>query len=117
MNGVLNDENFFKKKAQIEDEILDLKEKRLNIEENSNFLNRDKIRKYLVKLSKKIELSNETVLQNIIFTFVEKIIIYNDRISIDLRLFPIQEKPAKIGGDDGNWTRVQNNKHHKLLQV
>ena len=55
-----------------------------------------------MKLSKKIELSNETVLQNIIFTFVEKIIIYNDRISIDLRLFPIQEKPAKIGGDDGN---------------
>lgn len=100
LNGVLNDEDFFKKKAQIEDEILDLKEKRLNIEENSNFLDRDKIRKYLVKLSKKIELSNETVLQNIIFTFIEKIIIYNDRISIDLRLFPIQEKPAKIGGDE-----------------
>lgn len=60
MNGVLNDEDFFKKKAQIEDEILDLKEKRLNIEENSNFLNRDKIRKYLVKLSKK----NRTVKRN-----------------------------------------------------
>ncbi|MDY3237504.1 hypothetical protein [Fusobacterium perfoetens] len=43
-----------------------------------------------------------TILQNIIFTFIEKIILFKDTIQINLRLFPLDEKIAKVGGDDGN---------------
>lgn len=102
MNGVLNNEEYIKKKTLFDEEILNHKENLIKLEFDTEFLNRDKVFKYLEKLAKKIESSDMTILQNIIFTFIEKIIVFKDTIQINLRLFPLDEKIAKVGGDDGN---------------
>lgn len=102
LNGVLNDEEYIKKKTLFDEEILNYKENLVKLEFDTEFLNRDKVFKYLEKLAKKIESSDMTILQNIIFTFIEKIILFKDTIQINLRLFPLDEKIAKVGGDDGN---------------
>lgn len=100
LNGVLNDDEYIKKKTLFDEEILNYKENLIKLEFDTEFLNRDKVFKYLEKLAKKIESSDMTILQNIIFTFIEKIILFKDTIQINLRLFPLDEKIAKLGGDE-----------------
>ncbi|WP_300329038.1 hypothetical protein [Fusobacterium sp.] len=62
-----------------------------------------KIKNYLLKLGSKLDknINDDEIIQNIIFNFIQKIIIFKEYIQINLNLFPII-KPAISGGDDGN---------------
>lgn len=53
LNGVLNNEEYIKKKTLFDEEILNHKENLIKLEFDTKFLNRDKVFKYLEKLAKK----------------------------------------------------------------
>lgn len=101
LDGVLSDEEFITKKQDIEDKILNCKEEILNLKLNEKYLNKDKIKNYLLKLGSKLDknINDDEIIQNIIFNFIQKIIIFKEYIQINLNLFPII-KPAISGGDE-----------------
>ena len=116
LNGIISDYEFKTKKEEIDMEILRLKNKKIKYKAPSDFLDKPKIKNHLIELGKNLDSKDEFLIKNVLETFVEKIVVYRDKISLNLRIFP-QLYMANDGGDDGNRTRVRNCQRHRLLQA
>lgn len=133
-----SDEVFSKKNNEIELEILELKRKIKEYDFNPEFLDKQKINSELAVLkNKKINLkapaqvNKEDILKylkklkanfkkteikrSIIEAFIDQVIIYSNCVEIRVRDIPMYMD--KVGGDDGNRTRVRNCQRHRLLQA
>lgn len=116
LNGLISDYEFKTKKEEIDMEVSKLKNEKIKYNATPNFLDKQKIKNHLIELGKNLDSKDELLIKNILETFVEKIVVYRNKISLNLRIFP-QLYMANDGGDDGNRTRVRNCQRHRLLQV
>lgn len=116
LNGIISDNELKNKKGEIDMEIFNLKQEKSKYSTVIISTDKQKIKNHLIELGKNLDSKDEFLIKNILQTFVQKVTIYKHEITIKLRVFPLVNM-AKDGGDDGNRTRVQNKKHHKLLQV
>lgn len=64
-------------------------------------MDKNKIKNHLIELGKNLNSKDDLLIKNILDTFIQEIIVYNDKITINLRLFP-RNAIANDGGDDGN---------------
>lgn len=116
LNGLISDYEFKTKKEEIDMEVSKLKNEKIKYNATPNFLDKQKIKNHLIELGKNLDSKDELLIKNVLETFVEKIVVYRDKISLNLRIFP-QLYMANDGGDDGNRTRVRNYQRHRLLQA
>ena len=107
LDGLINEIEFKNKKKEIDFAISELVSEKAKYNFNSDFMNKDKIKNHLVELGKNLNSKDDLLIKNILDTFIQEIIVYNDKITINLRLFP-RNAIANDGGADGNRTRVQN---------
>ena len=107
LDGLINEIEFKNKKREIDFAISELVSEKAKYNFNSDFMNKDKIKNHLVELGKNLNSKDDLLIKNILDTFIQEIIVYNDKITINLRLFP-RNAIANDGGADGNRTRVQN---------
>lgn len=115
LDGTISDYEYRNKKGEIDMEILNLKEERFKYTDAPKFMDKQKIKNHLIELGKNLDSKDENLLKILIQTFVKKIVVHRDSIALELRIFP-GLTPAKVGGDDGNRTRVRNYQRHRLLQ-
>lgn len=116
LEGTISDYDYKIKKGDIDMELLNLREEKLKYTDTPKFMDKQKIKNHLIELGKNLDSKDEKLLKVLIQTFVKKIVIYRESIVLELIIFP-GLTPAKVGGDDGNRTRVRNYKRHKLLQA
>ena len=107
LDGLINEIEFKNKKREIDFAISELVSEKAKYNFNSDFMDKDKIKNHLVELGKNLNSKDDLLIKNILDTFIQEIIVYNDKITINLRLFP-RNAIANDGGADGNRTRVQN---------
>ena len=107
LEGLISEYEYKIKKGEIDMQILNLKEEKLNYNITTDFMSIDKIKNHLIELGKNLDSKDDLLIKTIIQTFVKKIIIKENSIIIHIRLFPNVDM-ANDGGDDGNRTRVQN---------
>ena len=107
LDGLINEIEFKNKKREIDFTISELVSEKAKYNFNSDFMDKDKIKNHLVELGKNLHSKDDLLIKNILDTFIQEIIVYNDKITINLRLFP-RNAIANDGGADGNRTRVQN---------
>lgn len=107
LDGLINEIEFKNKKREIDFAISELVSEKSKYNFNSDFMDKDKIKNHLVELGKNLNSKDDLLIKNILGTFIQEIIVYNDKITINLRLFP-RNAIANDGGADGNRTRVQN---------
>ena len=107
LDGLINEIEFKNKKREIDFAISELVSEKAKYNFNSDFMDKDKIKNHLVELGKNLHSKDDLLIKNILDTFIQEIIVYNDKITINLRLFP-RNAIANDGGADGNRTRVQN---------
>ena len=107
LDGLINEIEFKNKKREIDFAISELVSEKVKYNFNSDFMDKDKIKNHLVELGKNLNSKDDLLIKNILDTFIQEIIVYNDKITINLRLFP-RNAIANDGGADGNRTRVQN---------
>ena len=107
LDGLINEIEFKNKKREIDFAISELVSEKAKYNFNSDFMDKDKIKNHLVELGKNLNSKDDLLIKNILGTFIQEIIVYNDKITINLRLFP-RNAIANDGGADGNRTRVQN---------
>ena len=107
LDGLINEIEFKNKKREIDFAISELVSEKVKYNFNSDFMDKDKIKNHLVELGKNLHSKDDLLIKNILDTFIQEIIVYNDKITINLRLFP-RNAIANDGGADGNRTRVQN---------
>ena len=107
LDGLINEIEFKNKKREIDFAISELVSEKSKYNFNSDFMDKDKIKNHLVELGKNLNSKDDLLIKNILDTFIQEIIVYNDKITINLRLFP-RNAIANDGGADGNRTRVQN---------
>ena len=89
-----------------------LKNKKINFKAPTQ-VNKENILKYLKKL--KANFGKTEIKRSIIKAFIDQVIIYSNHVEIRVRDIP--NGMDKVGGDDGNRTRVRNCQRHRLLQV
>ena len=107
LDGLINEIEFKNKKREIDFAISELVSEKSKYNFNSDFMDKDKIKNHLIELGKNLNSKDDLLIKNILDTFIQEIIVYNDKITINLRLFP-RNAIANDGGADGNRTRVQN---------
>ena len=107
LDGLINEIEFKNKKREIDFAISELVSEKAKYNFNSDFMDKDKIKNHLIELGKNLNSKDDLLIKNILDTFIQEIIVYNDKITINLRLFP-RNAIANDGGADGNRTRVQN---------
>lgn len=107
LEGLISEYEYKVKKGEIDMQILYLKEEKLKYSLPQQIIDKDKIKKHLIELGKNLDSKDDLLIKTIIQTFVKKVIINNNSITIHIVLFPNMDM-AKVGGDDGNRTRVQN---------
>lgn len=101
LDGLISEFEFKNKKREIDFAISELISEKAKYNFNSDFMDKEKIKNHLIELGKNLNSKDEFLIKNILDTFIQEIIIYNDRITIKLRLFP-RNAIANDGGDDGN---------------
>ena len=101
LDGLINEIEFKNKKREIDFAISELVSEKSKYNFNSDFMDKDKIKNHLVELGKNLNSKDDLLIKNILDTFIQEIIVYNDKIIINLRLFP-RNVIANDGGDDGN---------------
>ena len=57
----------------------------LNLLNNTDVISRKEIKTYLKDLAKKFEQKNDDFKRNVVETFVDKVIIYKDRVEVKLQ--------------------------------
>ena len=107
LDNVISDYEYKEKKNELDRQISDLNMEKIDLDVDPKFLNKQKIKNHLINLSKDLNSKDENIIKNIIEIFIENIIVYREKIKINLRLFPLADS-ANDGGEDGNRTRVQN---------
>ena len=107
LDGLINEIEFKNKKREIDFAISELVSEKAKYNFNSDFMDKNKIKNHLIELGKNLNSKDDLLIKNILDTFIQEIIVYNDKITINLRLFP-RNAIANDGGADGNRTRVQN---------
>ena len=107
LDGLINEIEFKNKKREIDFAISELVSEKTKYNFNSDFMDKNKIKNHLIELGKNLNSKDDLLIKNILDTFIQEIIVYNDKITINLRLFP-RNAIANDGGADGNRTRVQN---------
>ena len=107
LDGLINEIEFKNKKREIDLAISELVSEKAKYNFNSDFMDKNKIKNHLIELGKNLNSKDDLLIKNILDTFIQEIIVYNDKITINLRLFP-RNAIANDGGADGNRTRVQN---------
>ena len=107
LDGLINEIEFKNKKREIDFAISELVSEKSKYNFNSDFMDKNKIKNHLIELGKNLNSKDDLLIKNILDTFIQEIIVYNDKITINLRLFP-RNAIANDGGADGNRTRVQN---------
>ena len=89
-----------------------LKNKKINLKAPTQ-VNKENILKHLKKL--KANFGKTEIKRSIIKAFIDQVIIYSNHVKIRVRDIP--NGMDKVGGDDGNRTRVRNCQRHRLLQA
>ena len=107
LDGLISEIEFKNKKREIDFAISELVSEKSKYSFNSDFMDKNKIKNHLIELGKNLNSKDDLLIKNILGTFIQEIIVYNDKITINLRLFP-RNAIANDGGADGNRTRVQN---------
>ena len=107
LDGLINEIEFKNKKREIDFAISELVSEKAKYNFTSDFMDKNKIKNHLIELGKNLNSKDDLLIKNILDTFIQEIIVYNDKITINLRLFP-RNAIANDGGADGNRTRVQN---------
>ena len=107
LDGLISEIEFKNKKREIDFAISELVSEKSKYSFNSDFMDKNKIKNHLIELGKNLNSKDDLLIKNILDTFIQEIIVYNDKITINLRLFP-RNAIANDGGADGNRTRVQN---------
>ena len=101
LDGLINEIEFKNKKREIDLAISELVSEKAKYNFNSDFMDKNKIKNHLIELGKNLNSKDDLLIKNILDTFIQEIIVYNDKITINLRLFP-RNAIANDGGDDGN---------------
>lgn len=102
----LDKETYEKKRVEIENKIQHIQVKKYNIKDSSLYLDFDKIKSYIIKMSQDFESGDTELLKNVFNTFIDKIEIDNDTIHVSINIFFMDMDDD--GGSGGNRTRVQN---------
>lgn len=101
LDGLISEIEFKNKKREIDFAISELVSEKSKYNFNSDFMDKNKIKNHLIELGKNLNSKDDFLIKNILDTFIQEIIVYNDKIIINLRLFP-RNVIANDGGDDGN---------------
>lgn len=112
LEGNIDDEVYNLMNEKINSELVVLKNKKINLKAPAQ-VNKEDILKYLKKL--KANFKKPEIKRSIIEAFIDQIIIYSNYVEIRVRDIPVGMD--KVGGDDGNRTRVRNYQRHRLLQA
>lgn len=116
LEGTISEDDYKKKKGEIDMNIIRLKEEKIRYNDAPRFTDKCKIKNHLIELGINLNSKDDYLLKTLIQTFVRKIVVHRTSIVLELRIFPMLT-PAKVGGDDGNRTRVRNYQRHRLLQA
>ena len=73
----------------------------MNLLNNTDVISRKEIKAYLKDLAEKFEQKNDDFKRNVVETFVDKVIIYKDRIEIRLQFINFLVRDT-TGGSGGN---------------
>ena len=112
LDGNITDEVYTRVNNKINSELSLMKNKRANLKVPVT-VNKNDILEYLKKL--KDNFKKDEIKKSIIEAFIDQVIIYSDHVEIRIRDIPMCMD--KVGGDDGNRTRVRNCQRHRLLQA
>lgn len=102
LKGEILDSIFNEKNKELSTKIISIQEK-ISSTQNRKEVSRQDIQDYLMQLKKDF---NKSLNMNVLESFLKEIIIFQDRIEIHIRKFPVDM--AKLGGSGGNRTRVRN---------
>ena len=100
LDSMISKEEYNTKNQELERDLHDL-QLELNSLNNTDTISRKEIMQYLINLSEKFEQKNDDFKRNVIETFVDKVIIYKDRIEIRLQFINFLVRDT-TGGSGGN---------------
>ena len=84
LDSIITKEEYNVKNQELEKNLHDLKLE-LNLLNNTDSISRKEIKAYLKDLAEKFEQKNDDLKRNVIETFVDKVIIYKDRVEVKLQ--------------------------------
>ena len=100
LDSMITKDEYNIKNSEIEKNIHDLQIE-LNALNNTDLVSKKEIMQYLINLSEKFEQKNDDFKRNVVETFVDKVIIYKDRIEIRLQFINFLVRDT-TGGSGGN---------------